>query len=875
MTLGKKEKFSKKILYFWLGIGYTMNKPSGGKRSAASASRVGGTEGPRDAPPWGQQLWWFGVAGLVAIVLFGGALLADWWLVVPESVQPSYLGSRACAQCHEGHYRQWLASHHAQAMQEATADTVLGDFENAELTYHGITARMFRRDGKYWIHTQGPDGQMHDYQIKYTFGVAPLQQYLVEFDPPDNPQPNTVGRLQVLRECWDTQRGRWFYLPPPDVPDRLSPEDDLHWTGIGQRWNTMCAECHSTNVQKNFDPATGTYRTTFSEISVGCEACHGPGSLHVQLAQAYSFFWDRKRGYGLVKLKGNDPQVQVETCAFCHSRRRVLDLNTTAQHRFADRCALEIPSRLTYFADGQIMDEVYEIGSFLQSKMYHQKIRCTDCHDPHTAQLKYSGNALCTSCHQHPAGRYDSPSHHQHRPGSTGSLCINCHMPETVYMEVDARRDHSLRVPRPDLSLQYGVPNACTGCHLDRAVVAPEKRSALKQYRDWVVAAETDEEIRSALRSVDAWADGALQQWFPLSTARRSRHYVSVLAAAWRDDPQAAQRILELCRTAGQPAIVRAAGWQWLRGVSSPDTLEMAVPALHDPDPWVRLAAVGLWEPFIPSYEEWSALSSQQLEEVAQLLQRRFAPLWPLLNDPVKAVRVETAALLGRLPKDVLPLFTDGRQRAALQAAINEWIETLKVYNDRAGSHLALGVYYEAQGDESGAAEAYQTAMRVEPRVVGPRSNLAALLERQQSRLEMQLRQAAMRQEQALIERFAQEAEKLHQRVTQLRAEELQLLARDARLAPNNTDVLYRYGLALYLNGRQEEAAQVLESGAAKEQHSPRFLYALALLYQKLKQYDKAIEKARRLIELSPTNTDYQSLLESLQKEQGIPSSSP
>jgi tetratricopeptide (TPR) repeat protein len=139
----------------------------------------------------------------------------------------------------------------------------------------------------------------------------------------------------------------------------------------------------------------------------------------------------------------------------------------------------------------------------------------------------------------------------------------------------------------------------------------------------------------------------------------------------------------------------------------------------------------------------------------------------------------------------------------------------------------------------------------------------------------MQLRQAAMRQEQALIERFAQEAEKLHQRVTQLRAEELQLLARDARLAPNNTDVLYRYGLALYLNGRQEEAAQVLESGAAKEQHSPRFLYALALLYQKLKQYDKAIEKARRLIELSPTNTDYQSLLESLQKEQGIPSSSP
>ncbi|GIW95559.1 MAG: cytochrome c [Pirellulaceae bacterium] len=799
----------------------------------APAHRAGGTSGAATAPPRHSGRRILGVAAL-AVGLLGGAVLADWYWALPDSVTATYVGSQACAECHQSQYRSWLSSHHFYAMQPATEETVLGDFNDAELHYHGIVARMYKRDGQFWVRTEGPDGQLHDYPVKYTFGVEPLQQYLVEFEAPEDAGPNTVGRLQVLRECWDTRQKRWFYLPPPDVPEKLDPSDDLHWTGIGQRWNTMCAECHSTDVRKNFDPATGRYRTTFSEISVGCEACHGPGSVHIQLAKAYSLFWDRKRGYGFARLKGDSPDPQIETCAYCHSRRRVLDESQGAGQSFFDRCALELPSAQTYFADGQILDEVYEVGSFWQSRMYHQKIRCSDCHDPHTARLKHSGNAVCTSCHQHPAGRYDTPSHHHHRPGSPGAQCVNCHMPETVYMEVDGRRDHSLRVPRPDLSVRLGVPNACTACHLERVQVEPQKRAELGQYRDWVTAARRDPQLRQALQLVDQWAAQSVEQWYGDSPARRMRHYGEYLASAWENAPSAVPHVLELCRSKHYPAVIRAAGWAWLVSAADRQALAHARDALHDPHPLVRAAAVTLWEPFLPSPDDVRMLDASQRQALAEYVGQQFAPLWPMLSDPAKAVRTQAASILGRIPAALLVLVTDGQQRRQLQQAAEEWIHTLHVHNDRAGSHVALGVYYEAQGDDQRAEQAYRTALRVEPNTVGPRSNLAALLERRLHGLQQQWQQALIARNQAQAQSLAGPMADLQLQVTELRSQELELLARDARLAPDNPDVLYRYGLALYLNGRADEAAQVLERGAQLERRTSRFPLALALLYEKL-----------------------------------------
>ena len=230
----------------------------------------------------------------VAILLICGALYAarDWYVAVPADAvsRATYVGRATCAECHESETRQWQGSHHDHAMEVATEQSVLGDFDDSSFSRMGVTTRFFRTGDQFFVNTEGPDGKHHDYKIAYTFGVDPLQQYMIQFDD---------GRVQVLRIAWDTKREQWFYVPPPDVLDeRIEPGDPMHWTGISQNWNTTCAECHSTNLQKNYDLAQDQYHTTFSEINVSCETCHGPGSAHVELARNRTLFWDRNVGYG-------------------------------------------------------------------------------------------------------------------------------------------------------------------------------------------------------------------------------------------------------------------------------------------------------------------------------------------------------------------------------------------------------------------------------------------------------------------------------------------------------------------------------------------------------------------------------------------------
>ena len=243
------------------------------------------------------------------------------------NVQATYVGRSSCAECHATEVEQWTGSDHDRAMEPATDANVLGDFADVEFTLHGITSRMYRQGEE--VHdphggSRRPTGRFRD---QVHAGIRPLQQYMVEFDRPADMPAHEIARLQVLRISWDTVQKKWIDVPPPDVSGKLSPDDPLHWTGIAQCWNIMCAYCHSTNLQKNYDVASGIYHTTFSEIDVSCEACHGPASLHVQLAAAKSLFWDRKRGYGLPRLKGVDTQPQIDSCAPCHSRRGMLAPN--------------------------------------------------------------------------------------------------------------------------------------------------------------------------------------------------------------------------------------------------------------------------------------------------------------------------------------------------------------------------------------------------------------------------------------------------------------------------------------------------------------------------------------------------------------------
>ncbi|MGD9309946.1 MAG: multiheme c-type cytochrome, partial [Desulfosarcina sp.] len=320
----------------------------------------------------------------------------------------AFVGSQACRDCHKPEYDKWADSHHRWAMETANEKTVLGDFDNATFTHFGETSRFYRRDGKYFVTTPGVDGKMTEFEITHTFGWYPLQQYLIPFPG---------GRMQCLPITWDVQKRRWYHLYP-DQP--LDPQDWLYWTNNGQNWNGMCAECHSTDLRKNYDFSTDTYATTWSEISVGCEACHGPGDNHVRWAQLPEMGRPDVDNYALsVKTRDMTSRQQIELCAPCHSRRMSLDDNI---HHHADFLDYGIPQLLNeglYFADGQILDEVYVYGSFMQSKMYARDVRCSDCHDVHSIRRIKKGNDLCLQCHQ--AAVYDHKGHHFHKQnGETG-----------------------------------------------------------------------------------------------------------------------------------------------------------------------------------------------------------------------------------------------------------------------------------------------------------------------------------------------------------------------------------------------------------------------------------------------------------------------
>ncbi len=611
----------------------------------------------------GRRALLLGGLGLLAMAALAAA---DWYSAMPATATASYVGRESCAACHTLQVEQWHGSHHDRAMEIASEASVLGDFEGTSFTHFGVTTRFFRRAGKYFVNTEGPDGKLQDFEVKYTFGVEPLQQYMVEF---------ADGRVQVLRVSWDTERNRWFYVSPPDVTEeRIEPGDPLHWTGIGQNWNTMCAECHSTNLQKNYDLASNTYETTFSEIDVSCETCHGPASLHVELAESRSLFWDRHLGYGLAKLKGDSSTAQLEACAPCHSRRSQIHADYHAGERFLDYFDPVLLGESLYHADGQILDEVYVYGSFLQSKMHAKGVRCTDCHNPHSLKLKFEGNRLCAQCHQ--PGKYDSPTHHHHTD-LAATQCVNCHMVEQHYMVVDGRRDHSFRIPRPDLTVQIGTPNACNGCHTKPSETAQ-------------------------------WAANAVQKWVgdkPRDSWQTDPHYGVAIAAGRRGAPEGVELLKQVLSHREAPEIVRATAVQLLGNYPSEQFSRERKEAIEDDEPLVRTAGL-------------RALPMNLLTEFSEIVVER-------LQDPLRLVRTSAGQRLAA----VAARHIDMRYRDALKRAVDEYRAGQRVMAERAAAHLNLAALSQAQGNARATQESLRTALRLEPYLSGVRDKLAQLLD--------------------------------------------------------------------------------------------------------------------------------------------------
>jgi predicted CXXCH cytochrome family protein len=619
--------------------------------------------------------------GVVALGVFGASWLRQWHDA--SGAHAEFVGSERCATCHAAEAAAWKTSQHAIAMQDARSGTVLGRFDGSTFTNGGIVSTFLRRGDRFVVNTEGADGRNQDFDVRYTFGVWPLQQYLIE-------QPR--GSLQALTIAWDarpaSQGGqRWFTLYPGTV---ISHADEFHWTGRQNNWNFMCADCHSTGVRKGYDAATDSFHTTRAEISVGCEGCHGPGSRHsrwadtprlirrlawpndglpAQLTERRGVRWTTDSAASIARRSvPRTTDREIETCAQCHASRAHIAEGYTAGAPLLD---YYIPSLILpelYFPDGQQRDEVYDYGSFLQSKMYRAGVTCSDCHDPHTGGVRAKGNQVCTQCHR--ASTYDAASHHFHAAGSPSGQCVACHMPDTTYMQIDPRHDHSLRVPRPDLSVTLGVPNACNRCHRERDA---------------------------------AWAAKAMPERRPDPVLGFQR-FAGAFAADDRGDSGAADSLAAVFADSAEPAIVRASALARLARYGVPATLARARVAADDPNGLVRLAAL------------------QALEAVPP--RDRVSAAVPLLGDSTRAVRQGAAWVLAPLADSLAtPL-----QRRAYAAAAAEFVESQRYNADRAGNRLTLAAFYAQRRRLDSAMAEYRGALRLAPQYREARLGLAAVL---------------------------------------------------------------------------------------------------------------------------------------------------
>jgi len=595
----------------------------------------------------------------------------------------SYVGRQACVDCHVEQNRLWQGSHHDLAMQEANERTVLGDFNNAELTAHGVFTRFFRRNDRFFVNTDGPDGQLADFEIKYTFGVTPLQQYLIEFPG---------GRLQAFAIAWDSrakeQGGqRWFHLYP-DEP--INAQHELHWTQRLQNWNFMCAECHSTQVQKNYDPLDRTYDTRWSEINVSCEACHGPASHHVIWARRDAGFEqidvatkglaiqaDERKNVNQNIGSASDTvrsdfsrrsDKEIQMCARCHSRRTPLS-DDFHPGKWLDSHAVSLLQPSFYYVDGQIKDEVYEYGSFVQSKMYQAGVTCSHCHEPHSLKLRVAGNGVCMQCHS--GNKYDTETHHFH-PQSAGSSCVDCHMPARTYMGVDSRRDHQFSIPRPHVAAQLGVPDACTTCHADRN---PQ------------------------------WAADTIREWYG-HDPKGYQNYAEALHAIRNGAGNAYDRLMGLLEDKNQPVIARATAIEELDLGLNPRLLTTLVDALHDADPLLRSAGLNALGQ-LPSKQRWLLAEER-------------------LHDPVRSVRILAAAMLAEIPSEEMSV----SQHANFQEAAREYVHSLRYNADDPGAQVSLGDFHTARGEYAEAEQAYREALFLDKNWVSAYLNYADLLRR-------------------------------------------------------------------------------------------------------------------------------------------------
>jgi tetratricopeptide (TPR) repeat protein len=722
----------------------------------------------------------------------------------------AYGGSASCSACHEEEFKLWAESHHALAERKITSKSDRAAFDPPRSLKHGSQWSGACWDsGRPHINTRGLHGSNENFALQRVIGQDPLRQFLVR-------APG--GRLQTLEVSYDPASNEWF--------DAFGSEDRQpgewgHWTGRGMNWNSMCGSCHDTHLSKNFDAQTDSYQTTMAEMSVGCEACHGPLQAHNAWQKG-----SRKKGAKDPTLARLTARQSLDNCGSCHSRRSDLTGHFQPGDDFNDHFQLAtVDATETFYADGQIRDEDYEFSPFLGSRMHARGVACGDCHDPHSMKTRLPGNFLCLRCHiggvsnapvinpvthsHHKVFGYatngvamniDLAGYHPSKIKETGGECVNCHMPQTLFMQRHWRHDHGFTIPDPLLTKQHDIPNACNRCHADKT---------------------TD------------WALEFVAQWYGDKMKRPTRDRATAIARGRNGDRAAVANLAGLLQHEESP-YWRAAAAKILEPWAGETNVSAALlGGLADTNALVREACAQSLQP----------LAEAEVPQIIEAMKR-------LLGDPVRSVRVAAAWAL--------------RPSLDTHSTAGKDLRRMLDFNaDQPLGQVQMGEFYLSRGNSRLALEHAKKAVDWDTHSPALRQELAVVLST------LGQSDKAMAQLEEAVRLDPRDAES-HYRLA-LACNETGDLERAAReltitvtLAPQRARAWYNLGLAQNSLGETDLAIKSLARAESAEPQDADIPYARATILSRLGRNDEARTAARRALEIQPGFIDAQLLIRAL-----------
>jgi len=455
------------------------------------------------------------------------------------------------------------------------------------------------------------------------------------------------------------------------------------------------------------------------------------------------------------------------------------------------------------YSGHQIIEEDYVYHSFVQSKMYAAGVVCSDCHEPHSNILYANDNSLCSNCHS--PQKFDSKEHHFHKLNSTGALCVDCHMPETTYMIVDQRRDHSFLIPRPDVSLKIGTPDACTKCHNDKSL---------------------------------QWSADTFEKWYG---KKDDLTYGEIIYEGRRGNPKYSEEVAKLCINKNQPAMYRATALRVLENYPGTTSQEAIKVALKDKSPLVRSSALLSLNIF------------PQQEQIHLTI--------PYLDDQIKTVRLSAIRTLSRIPKEN---FTSN-QFQKLQKSIPEYNEAELVNDDRPESYFNLAILETYQGNYRKADSLYNLAIELDSLNSFFYINYADLYramgnDNQSEKILIKALQVSPNSSDVYLALGL-----LYSRQNKPQ-ESLAALENAIISNEENTYSRYVYAIALNSNGKIKEAIKQLNIAYELNPYDRDVVYALTTISRDLGDNKAALKYARELKLLLPDDPTISQLILQLER---------